>query len=279
MRFGSISFQPSEVARLALVVFFAQHLSRWRLYLRATPTSQSPFRPPAVGLLFPVMLAGATALALQVFHDDLGPGAILFTSAVMTASIVTRDLWYVLAGALAFPVGVVSAAVLSGRALARIEDWVGRGSGDRFQVDTAGAAARRGDLLGVQPGDLLSAPDVPLARNDMVIAAVAEIGGLLLVSVVMATFVVLVGVALRISNSPTSDQFGAAAVGASVALVASAFVNLGGTLRLLPLTGVPLPFLSSGGTAMLMSWMALGLMAATGRSAREAFNEDQEVKR
>ena len=249
---GIIDFQPSELAKLALCLWLAGLLAR-----RAAPQTLGELSRP-IGL---VVLA---ACGLIIVEPDLGTSiAIVLMASAMLAVAGTPSR--VLAGAGATLVGLALAAIWlepyrRERLFAFMDPWADP-EGAGFQTVQAMIALGSGGVFGVGLGESVQKINyLPEANTDMIFAVVGEELGLVGSGAVVAAFVVFgwagFNVALR-----CRDPFGKLLAAGITALVAGqALVNLAAVLGLAPLTGIPLPFVSYGGSSLIVGLAAVGIL-------------------
>jgi len=246
-------FQPSEPLRLLLIAFAASYLADRRL---ANP------RAAWAGDFLPLLAAGGLAGLLLLAQRDLGAGLLLLALlagqiyvAYGRAAILYGALGLLGAGA---GIGVLKLEVVRTRFEAWINPWLDP-TGAGYQIVQSLIAIASGGLLGSGPGR--GAPTaVPVVQSDFVFAAVAEEWGLVGALAMIALFAVLVGRGLRVAAGARDPFAVLLAVGVSLALGLQTLLILGGTLRLLPITGVTLPFVSYGGTSFVTSSIAAGFL-------------------
>ena len=253
LRLGPVSFQPAEFAKLALVVFLATFFARRREDVAEL------WR----GFVPPVAVAGLFAL-LVVAQPDLGNAvtlvALTFALLFLAGSRLSH-LSLVLVGV----VPLVIAAVLFApyrlrRVMAFVDPWQDpRGSG--FQIIQSWLALGSGGLFGRGIGDSRQKLFyLPEAHTDFIFAIIGEEGGFLGAMLVLTLFVVLLWRGLR-TGLRAPDPFGAyLALGITVLLATQTFVNLGAVTGLLPTKGLPLPFISFGGSALVVTMVATGIL-------------------
>jgi cell division protein FtsW (lipid II flippase) len=255
-----VYMQPSEPLKLLLVVYLAAYLAD-RLFIspdqlnRASTTSLLP-------LLAPTLFMTGIALLLLVVQRDLGTASIfifLYTAIVYVTSgrktiLVTGILTLVLAGI----AGTLLFDVVRQRMDAWINPWLDP-SGGSYQIVQSLLAIANGGLFGRGPG-LGSPLLVPVSHSDFIFAALMEENGLIGALGLVLVVALLANRGIRIAlNAP--DAFRRyLAVGLTIHLVAQSILIIGGNLRLLPLTGVTLPFVSYGGSSLLTSFLSLLLL-------------------
>ena len=253
IRLGPVSFQPAELAKLALVVYLAAFLARRRDAL-------GDFRR---GLLPPLAVAGVLA-ALVLAQPDLGSCLTLVAltfALLFLAGGRVRHLALVLAPALPLlAVAVWAAPYRIRRVTTFLDPWSDpRGSG--FQIIQSWLAFGNGGLLGQGiGGSQQKLFYLPEAHTDFIFAIVGEELGLVGALAIVGLFVVLAWRGLRIGlRAP--EPFGAyLALGITLLIATQAIVNLGVVTGLLPTKGLPLPFISFGGSALLVTMLATGVL-------------------
>ena len=281
-------FQPSEPLKLLLVIYLAAYLAD-RLP-RAYPLSSkngaervaqrqavpllSTLRawlvsPPLLPLLAPTLVLTGLAIALLVAQQDLGTASVfilLYAAIVYVATGRHRILW--VSGVLLILAGLVGYQLFDVVRL-RIEAWINPWldpSGRSYQIVQSLLAVANGGLLGRGPG--MGSPSlVPIAHSDFIFAAIAEESGVLGVLALLVLLGLLVARGVRIAmHAPDAFQH-YLATGLTAHLGLQSILIIGGNLRLLPLTGVTLPFVSYGGSSLLTSFLSLLLLMHIGAGA------------
>lgn len=257
---GPITFQPSEVAKLGILFYCADLLSR-----PGRPSSQLRLT------LRPVLMVTATIGVLLMLEPDLG-------TLVIVLAIVSSLLFFsgtrldVLAG-----LGVVGIAGVVGlslsadyrrqRLLGMLDPWTDP-LNTGWQAIQAGVAVSSGGISGIGLGASRAKWGfLPYAHTDFIFAIVAEEWGLVGAGIVILTFLVigLVGLSTAL-RAP--DAFGQLlAAGVTCWIVVQAFVNIGAVLGVVPITGLPLPFVSFGGSALVVTMAAYGILLNIARQA------------
>jgi cell division protein FtsW len=258
LRIGGLpTFHPAELAKLALIVYLAHWFARRGLDVRTVRHGTLPF----------LVICGL-AIALVALEPDLG------TTGVFT--LVAFTMFFVAGGrilhlALLVPVGVAAVALyMQDYQMDRIHTWLDPWSvagGLGYQTVQGLLALASGGLLGRglgesgQPG----AVDVPNADNDFIFAVVGQEFGLAGGLIVIGLFLLLAWRGIRVAMG-APDTFGAlVAFGITAWLAFQAFINIGVVTTLLPLTGIPLPFVSAGATSLVVSFAAVGILLSISR--------------
>lgn len=272
---GPVNFQPGEFAKIALAIFFASYLVEKRELLAMTTWRVGPVLLPDPKYLGPVALAWMGSLAVMVFEKDLGSSLLFFALFVVTIWVATERTTYVALGGAMFVVGAYVAWTQFTHVQQRVTIWLDPWqdpTGDGYQVVQAAFAMAWGGLTGTGPG-LGNEVRIPAAETDFIFAVIAEelgfAGGLLLIS----AFVLMVGCGLRVALQAEPPFEKVLATGLTALLGIQAFVIIGGVTRLLPLTGVTLPFVSYGGSSLIANYVLLALLL---RISDEATQRDAQ---
>jgi cell division protein FtsW (lipid II flippase) len=270
--FGGVFFQPSEVLKLLLVVFFAAYLDDYRELLTLSSLRLGPISLPPLPYLTPLLFMLAMALGVVVLQRDLGAALLLFNVFLAMLYVATGRLTYVVGSLAIFVLGADLLYRLFNVVQIRVETWIdpwATASTTGYQLIQGLTALAAGGIVG--SGLALGSPEyVPAVHTDFMIAAIGEELGLVGTLAVVGFYVVLVHRGLRIALL-TRDSFGTLlAAGLTSAFGIQALVILGGTLKLIPLTGVTLPLLSYGGSSVLANYVLLGLLLAVSAEPRES---------
>ena len=264
LRIGPVQFQPSEIARLLLAGFVASFLYDRRHLVAASWRLSAIDLPPAPYLL-PLVGAVLSAVAVLVFQNDLGMAALVVLGAVATvAGIVRSKSSFAVAGAILAVAAVASFAVTP-RVRDRVSVWLDpwrdpAGSGFQFVQADYGLAA--GGLNGF--GGVTPAASVPEIHTDFVLVAVGSQFGWLGALAVLALAGILV-CRCALAALRASDGFRSLLAFSLAALLGIQLILItGGTLRVLPLTGLTFPLLSYGGTSIVATMFALGVVVGLG---------------
>ena len=260
--FGGYFFQPSELIKVLLVIFLAAYLDEVRDLLGATDaTAGQPLRPSLPHLL-PIAAVGGACLLLMLVQRDLGPAFLFFAVTLAMLYIATARAIYALAGLFVF----AGAATLGYRFLSvartRIDIWMDPWSdaaGRGYQVVQGLVAIANGGLVGVGIG--YGHPEIlPAAHTDFPFAVAAEEMGLIGALGLLTLFVVLATRGYAIALRARDGFSGLLAAGLTSVLALQALIILAGNLKLLPLTGITLPFVSYGGSSLLTNFIILALL-------------------
>ena len=280
IRFGSFSFQPGEIAKIVLEVFFAGYLVRHRDLLRLAGRRVAGLDLPRARDLGPVLLAWGASLLILVRESDLGSSLLFFGIFIVVLYVATeRGSWLIIGLAL-FVVGAVIAGIAIPHVHDRFTAWLhpfansvyNRKVGSSYQLGQGLFGMATGGISGTGLGQ--GRPDiVPFAQTDFIMSTVGEELGLAGVMAVLTMYLMFVARGLR-TAAAARDGFGKLlAVGLSFGLALQVFVQVGGVTRLIPLTGLTLPFLSYGGSSLVTNWVLLALLLRISDSARRPVTE------
>lgn len=247
-----VYFQPSEILKLLLVAYLAAYLAE-----------RQPLTPGLLPLLAPTALMTGLALMLLLVQHDLGTAWIfifIYTIVVYAAATKRRVL---LASLFILVIALIAGYELVGLVHLRVLAWVNPWAdpaGSAYQIIQGLLAVASGGLFGRGPG--MGLPGVvPVAHSDFIFTSIAEETGLLGAIGLILLIVFLCLRALRISLQAKDVYQRYLAIGLSAYLATQSLLIIGGNIRMLPLTGVTLPFVSYGGSSMLASFVALLLLS------------------
>ncbi len=272
---GPISFQPGEFAKIALAISFAAYLVRKREVLSMATFKVGPFSLPEPRDLGPVLLAWGFSLLVMFFEKDLGSSLLFFALFITMVWIATQRPAYLALGTFLFLVGAFFAWKTFDHVQTRVTVWLDPwqdADGKGFQVIQGWFSLAAGGVTGKGPG--LGQPGlIPAADTDFIFAAMGEELGLLGGSLVLAAFVLMVGAGLRIALTADREFDKLLAAGLTTLLGIQAFIIVGGVTRLLPLTGVTLPFISYGGSSLVANYVLLALLLRISDDSTRRANE------
>ena len=262
VRAFGFSLQPGEFAKLGLVAFFASYLAEKRPLLATATSRLGPFPVPPLRAFAPIAVAWAISLAVLVFERDLGLSLLVFGIFVALLWMATGRIAYVLIGGGLFALGAYAAWTVFAHVQTRIAIWLdpfADADGRGFQLVQSLFALGSGGITGVGLGQ--GQPDlIPDVVSDFIFSAFGEELGLLGTTALLLVYFIVVGrgwvIALR-----ARDDFGMLlAGGLTFAFALQVFVIVGGVSRLIPLTGITLPFLSYGGSSLLANYILIALL-------------------
>ena len=263
---GPLSFQPGEVAKIVIVLFLASYLAANRELLSVFTWRIGPFRLPDIRTLLPMLVMWAIALLIVIFEKDLGSAIVFFFVFLAMLYVATGKKFYLIVGVLLMVVGCVGAYLGFSHVQVRVANWLNpfedpQGAG--YQMLQGLYSMADGDLFGVGIGRGL-AYQIPVVESDFIFAAIAEECGLLGSAGILLLYLSFAIRGYVTAARARSDFSSLTAVGLTTTIVLQAFIIVGGVTRLIPLTGLTLPFISQGGSSLLASFISVGFLLRCG---------------
>jgi cell division protein FtsW (lipid II flippase) len=270
LEIGPLAGQPSELLKVILVVFFAAYLAENRVLLAdARVRVGGPITVPPLPYLAPIAAMLALALGIVVVQRDLGAALLFYAVFLALLFMATGRLTDVVLGLLLFVLGFAALAALFPHVQERIAIWLDPWAdplGSGYQLVQALHAFARGGLLGTGLGaglpEIAGRLPIPAVHTDFPLAALGEEIGMVGVIAVLAAYLVVVGRGLHIAASSRDDFRALLAAGLALVVGVQAAIIAGGNLKLIPLTGITLPFVSYGGSSLLANALAVGILLA-----------------
>ena len=265
---GPFSFQPGELAKVLIILFLAAYLSENRELLSASTRSLGPIALPKPRMLAPVFAMWGVSLLVVVFERDLGSALLFFTFLVVMIYVATGRVSYVIVSLLLLLAGMVLCYTLFSHVRNRIQIWFDpfANPDGGYQIIQSLYSLADGDLVGTGIGKGLPTL-IPVVESDFIFSAIGEEMGLLGGSAILILYIIFAVRGFATAARAKSDMSAFTAVGLTTAIAFQAFLIVGGCTRLLPLTGVTLPFMSQGGSSLLASFIIVGLLLRTGDEA------------
>jgi cell division protein FtsW (lipid II flippase) len=262
VKIGPFSGQPSEVAKIALVVFLAAYLAEHKELLATATYRVGGVLLPEVKYFMPLVMAWGVSLFVLFFEKDLGTSLLFFGVFVGLLYVSTGRFSYVAAGLVLFLLGAFLAYHLFSHLQVRVETWRNPWAdynGKGFQLVQGLFAMANGGILG-QGWDQGRPQTIPAASTDFIFAAMGEELGLVGVTAILLVYLLMVFRGLRVALA-ASDDFGKLLVaGLVIGFGLQVFVIVGGVTRLIPLTGITLPFVSFGGSSVVANYALIALL-------------------
>jgi len=262
VKLGAINFQPGEIAKVALAIFFAAYLADQRELIATSQWKIGPLRLPHPKYLGPVLIAWGITLLVMFYQKDLGSSLLFFGLFLVMIWVATQRTSFLVIGGGLFAAGAVFAWRILDHVKVRVDIWLDpwkTPSGDGYQIIQGMFAMAFGGLTGTglgRGGDTR----IPAAENDFIFAVIAEELGLAGGSLIIVAYLLVIGSGLRIAANTDQVFDKLLATGFTLLLGLQAFIIVAGVLRLLPLTGVALPFISYGGSSLVMNYVILALL-------------------
>jgi cell division protein FtsW (lipid II flippase) len=259
-----VFFQPGEAAKICLVLFFAGYLAERKELLAIASRRFLGFHIPDLKHFGPLLVMWGLSLAVMFYENDLGSSLLFFSIFIAMLFIATARVVYVAFGGLLFAIGAYIGYQAFGHVQERVTIWLHvfnphLVNGNSYQLAQSLFAFATGGLFGTGLGQ--GRPDlIPAATTDFLFSGIGEELGLLGTVAVLLCFMLLVARGFRTAIL-CRDSFGQLlAAGLMTIFGIQTFVIVAGVTRLLPLTGVTLPFMSYGGSSLLANYVLVGLL-------------------
>ena len=265
IKLGPLTFQPAELAKVLIVVFLASYLNARRGLLAVTTRRLGPFRLPEPKYLAPLVIAWAVSLAVLFLEKDLGSSLLFFGIFVVMLWAATGRPAYLVIGLLLFAVGAYVGYLAFAHVQLRVNVWLhaldparvfdqgyGQLAQSMFALGTGGIG---GTGLGRGNPGL-----IPYAQTDFIFAALGEELGLFGSTAILLCYVVLVGRGLKAAIVREDGFSKLLAMGLATVIALQTFVIVAGVTRIIPLTGITLPFVSYGGSSLVANFILLALL-------------------
>lgn len=259
---GPLSIEPSEIAKVLLVAFFAAYLADKRELLTQGRIRIGRWFVPSPRDLGPLVLAWGMSLVVLAYEQDIGTSLLFFGVFAAMLYMTTRRYAYLVGTLVLLVVGAFVAYKAFGHVRVRVENWTNpwpnaRGSG--IQPVQGWYALGSGGIAGTGLG--LGQPwQVPLASTDYMFTSIGEELGLVGSIGVIALFMLFVGSAYRIAVDTVRPFTKLFAAGIATIIGFQTFLIIGGVTRVIPLTGISLPFVSYGGSSLVANFALLAIL-------------------
>lgn len=269
---GPFSLQPAEFAKIAFAVFFAGYLVANRDTLALAGKKFLGLQLPRLRDLGPILIVWAVSLAVLIGEKDLGTSLLFFGLFVGMLYLATDRVGWIVIGLVMFAAGAVVAWSIFSHVQLRVNIWLDALNpdlieGPSFQLVQGLFAMAYGGMFGAGWGE--GYPQyVPFAYSDFIYAALGEELGLTGLLAILLVYLVIVQRGLRHAVG-VRDGFGKLLAGGLAFVMAlQLFVVVGGITRVIPLTGLTLPFMAQGGSSLLANWIVIALMLRISDAAR-----------
>lgn len=275
---GGFSFQPGELAKLCIVLFLAAYLAQNREMLSVFTVKVGPFHIPDLRTMLPLLLMWGISMVIVIFERDLGSALVVFLVFLTMLYTATGKKSYLLFGILLAAIGGVAAYMAFGHVQVRVNTWLNPFADAQdtgYQLAQSLYSIADGGMFGVGIGNGL-AEQIPVVESDFIFSAIAEETGLLGVGAILLMYVCFAVRGLLTAARAKSDVSSFIAVGLTSTIALQAFIIVGGVTDLIPLTGLTLPFISQGGSSLLASFMAVGMLLRCGDEGTGLGSEIQQ---
>jgi len=259
---GPVNFQPGEFAKIALALFFAAYLAESRELIKNGTWRVGRFLLPEPRDLLPLLGAWGFSVVLMVGQKDLGSSLLFFTLFFVMVWIATEKAAFMTIGLGLFALSATTAYFVFDHVQTRVSIWLDpwqsyRGRG--YQIAQSMFALGSGGVGGTGLG-LGDPTRIPEAKNDFIFAAIGEELGLFGATALLIAFLLIIGAGLRTAIRAKRDFAKLLAIGLTTIVGMQAFIIIGGVIRVVPLTGITLPFVSYGGSSLVANYVLLALL-------------------
>jgi cell division protein FtsW (lipid II flippase) len=262
--FGSFRFQPGELAKICLVVFFAAYLAERKELLAIASRRLLGFHVPDLKHFGPLLVMWGLSLAVMFFEKDLGSSMLFFSVFLVMIYVATARLVYLTFGFALFGAGAYMGYQMFTHVQQRVLVWFDVFdpkyiSDEGYQLAQSLFALSTGGLFGTGLGQ--GRPDIiPEAATDFIFSVIGEELGLMGTSAVLLCFILMFSRGLRAAMTARDDFGQLLALGLIASFGIQTIIILGGVTRLMPLTGITLPFMSYGGSSLLTNFILVALL-------------------
>jgi cell division protein FtsW (lipid II flippase) len=261
---GTVTFEPWEAVKLLLVIFFAAYLEEFREVLSQTQRRFGPIPVPPLPYFGPIVAMWAIAMLVMVFEKDLGATLLFLGIFLAMLYLATGEAFYTLIGMLMLLIGGFVAYHAFGHVAARVDVWLHPFAEDvrfdtGYQLVQGLFALANGGLFGAGLGNGM--PErIPVVWSDFVFDAFAEEVGFAGALGLLALYLLFVYRGMLIALRAPTPFLQLLAAGLSFIVALQTLVIVGGNARLIPLTGITLPFVAYGGSSLVTNWMLVALL-------------------
>ena len=281
VKVGPISFQPAEFGKIAIVIFLAAYLRDTRQVLVQGSRRFLGITIPPLKHFGPLLVVWGAAMLMLVFIRDLGSSLMYFGAFLALVYVATNRLSFVVAGLALFMGGAWFFASTVGHVQNRIETWLDPfqpglydAPGGSYQIANGLFSMADGGLFGQGLGaSLLKVPDggplIPAPETDMIYAVIINDLGLVGGCGLIAVYLLIAERGFKTAMLASDSFSKLLATGLTAVMALQVFVIIGGVTRVIPLTGVTLPFVSYGGSSIVANFMLLALLLLISNRARQ----------
>jgi cell division protein FtsW (lipid II flippase) len=279
IKLGPLAFQPTELAKIAIVAFVAAYLAENREILRMQEKRFLGISFPPLRYFGPMLVVWAVAMVMLVFIRDLGSAVMFFGGFLVLLYVATGRISYVVLGLAMFVLGFEFFSNTVGHVQARVDTWQHPldpkyyyAPGGSYQVAQGMFAQADGGVFGVGLGESLlrfgGKPVLPAAQTDSIYAVIVNETGLAGAIALMGVYLLFVARGFQTAMIARDPFAKLLATGLTAVFALQVFVIVGGVTRVIPLTGVTLPFVSYGGSSIVANFILVALLMIVSNAAR-----------
>jgi cell division protein FtsW (lipid II flippase) len=289
---GPISFQPAELAKVAIVIFLASYLRDNRQILVTAGRKVLGLTIPPMKQFGPMLAIWGAAMATLLLTRELGTSLMFYGAFLALLYVATGRLSFPLIGLALFALGAWLVIAHVGHVHQRVLAWehpfqesLYRAPQGSYQLAQSLFAQADGGLLGtgfdqsllqfpyeVAPHRIVRATLLPIPESDMIYAVIVNELGLAGAAALLLTYLLFVARGLKTAMLARDSFSKLLAVGLSFIIATQVFVIVGGVTRVIPLTGVTLPFVAYGGSSVVMNFVLLALLLVVSERARRPYS-------
>lgn len=261
---GSFQFQPGELAKLCLVVFLAAYLAERKELLAIASRKVAGIHFPDLKHFGPLLVMWGLSLAVMFFEKDLGSSLLFFSIFLVMVYMATARVIYLAVGGVLFAIGAYIGYQVFSHVQDRVTIWLNVFdprfiTNESYQLAQSLFALATGGLFGTGLG--LGRPDlIPAASTDFIFSVIGEELGLLGTAGILICFLLLMARGFRTALNAREEFGQLLAAGLITIFAIQTVIILAGVTRLMPLTGITLPFMSYGGSSLLSNFILIGLL-------------------
>jgi cell division protein FtsW (lipid II flippase) len=265
---GPMNFQPAEIGKILLVIFFAAYLVDMREVLTVSTRRVLGVPLPPFRYLAPLLSIWALSMALMIFMKDLGTSLLFFGALLALLYVATGRFFYVLVGLVLFAAGATILYFIFPHVQTRVDVWLDPwkdASGKGYQIVQSLFALAAGGLFGrgLAEGYLILPSGktiIPKLETDFIFSAIGEELGLVGAAGIILLYLIFVYRGFRVAVRARDDFSRLLSTGLISIFALQAFLIVGGVIKLIPLTGITLPFVSYGGSSIVSNFVLLALL-------------------
>jgi cell division protein FtsW (lipid II flippase) len=267
IRIGPFSFQPGELAKITMALFFAGYLVTARDSLSIVGRKFLGMTFPRARDLGPILIIWGVTMSVLVFQRDLGTALLYFGLFLVMIYVATARLSWVVIGLVLFIGGALVAASVLVYVQGRFEQWLNPFDQQIFLRQTQGSYQLVQGLFGFANGGITGTglgqgrPYItPVANADYIISSLGEELGLIGVFAILGLFVILVSRGIRVGFMAQDDFGKLLGIGFGFTIALQVFVVVGGITRIIPVTGLTTPFMAAGGSSLVANWIIAAML-------------------
>jgi cell division protein FtsW (lipid II flippase) len=272
---GSLSFEPSEFAKIAIIVFLASYLRDNRQLLVTAGRRILGVTLPPMKQFGPLLLVWGSAMAMLLVTREIGTSLMFFGAFLALLYVATGRLSFPFFGLLLFAAGAYYLGTHISHIYARVLDWehpfqpaLYKAAAGSYQLAQGLFSQADGGIVGIGFAQSLAPSLVPVPESDMIYSIITNETGLLGATGLLVVYALFVARGLKIATLARDSFSKLLATGLAFIVALQVFVIVGGVTDLIPLTGVTLPFVAYGGSSVVMNFVLLALLLLVSDRAR-----------